>query len=76
MISCRPYYLPREFSFIFIIVVYLPPETDAGTNTALKEMYRAISKQVNAHPEAVLLVAGDFKAGKLKYVLPNCHLCN
>jgi hypothetical protein len=24
----------------------------------------------NAHPEAVLLVAGDFNAGKLKSVLP------
>ena len=44
------------------------------------EVYRAISKQENAHPEAALLVAGDFNAGKLKSVLPHfysaCHLCN
>jgi hypothetical protein len=34
-------------------------------------VYKAISKQENAHPEAARLVAGDFNAGKLKYVLPN-----
>jgi hypothetical protein len=29
-------------------------------------LYKAISKQENAHPEVVLLVAGDFNAGKLE----------
>ena len=32
------------------------------------ELYKSISKQENAHPEAVLLVAGDFNAGKLKSI--------
>ena len=74
-------HLSREHpcSSIFI-AVYLPPQTDAGTKSALNELYRAIRKQENAHPETALLVAGDFNAGKLKYVLPNllpfCHLCN
>ena len=36
MISCRPYYLPREFSFILFVAIYLPPQTDAGTKSALK----------------------------------------
>jgi hypothetical protein len=36
-------------------------------------MYRAIRKQDNAHPEAALLVVGDSKAGKLKFVLPNFY---
>jgi hypothetical protein len=31
-------------------------------------MYKAISKQENAHPEVVLLVAWDINAGKLKSV--------
>ena len=66
IISCRPQYLPREFSSIFFVPVYLPPQTDAGTKTALNELYKAIRKQENAHPEAALLVAGDFNAGKLK----------
>ena len=73
MISGRPHYLPKEFSSTFFVAVYLPPQTDAGTKTALNELYKAISKQENAHPEAALLVAGDFNAGKLKSILPNFY---
>ena len=73
MISCRPHYLPREFSSVFFIAVYIPPQTDAGTKTSLNQLYKAINKQENAHPEATLLVAGDFNAGKLKSVLPNFY---
>jgi hypothetical protein len=46
------------------MAVYLPPQTDAGTKTALSQLYKEISKKETAHPEAVLLVAGDFNAGK------------
>ena len=73
MISCRPHYLPREFPCIFFIAVYIPPHTNAGTKTALNELYTAISKQENAHPEVALLVAGDFNAGKLKSVSPTFY---
>jgi hypothetical protein len=73
MISCRRHYLPREFSSVFFIAVYTPPQTNAGTKTALNELYTTISKQENAHPEAALLVAGDFNSGKLKSVLPNFY---
>jgi hypothetical protein len=41
--------------------------------TTLNELYSAISKQENAHPEVALLVARDFNAGKLKSVLPNFY---
>ena len=73
MINCRPHYLPREFSAILFVAVYLPPQTDAGTKTALSQLYKEISKQETTHPEAVLLVAGDFNAGKLKSVLPSLY---
>ena len=53
--------------------VYLPPQTDAGTKTALIELFKAISKQENVHPEVALLVAGEFNAGKFKYVLPHFY---
>jgi hypothetical protein len=68
MINCRPHFLPREFSSIFFIAVYLPPQTDAGTKTELSELYTAIRKQENANPEAALLVVGDFNAGKRKSI--------
>jgi hypothetical protein len=64
MIRCRPHYLPREFSSILFIAIYLSPQTYADTNTALNELYKALSKQKNAHPEVALLVARDFNAGK------------
>ena len=28
MVKCRPFYLPREFSAVFILAVYIPPRTD------------------------------------------------
>ena len=68
MISCRPRYLPREFSSILFIAVYLPRQNEAGTKTALNQLFKAISKEENAHPEAALLVAREFNAGKLKSV--------
>jgi hypothetical protein len=71
MISCRPHYLQRVFICIFHS--YTPPQTDAGTKTALNELDTAISKQENTHPEAALLVAGDFIAGKLKSVSSNFY---
>jgi hypothetical protein len=61
MISCRPHNLPREFSSVFFIDIYIPPQNDADTKTGINELYRATSKQGNAHP-APLLVAGDFNA--------------
>ena len=43
MISGRPHYLPREFSSVFFVAVYIPPQSEAGTKTALKELYSAIN---------------------------------
>ena len=43
------------------------------TKTALNELYTAISKQEKTHPEAALLVVGDFNARKLKSVLAHFY---
>ena len=59
IIICRPHYLRREFSSTFFVAIYLPPQTDACTKTALNKLNMAMSKQENAHPETALLVAGD-----------------
>jgi hypothetical protein len=47
MISCRPHYLPREFSSVFFVAVYILPQTEAVTKTALMELYSTIIKQEN-----------------------------
>jgi hypothetical protein len=57
MTSCRPHYLPREFSSVFFVAVYIPPQSEAGTKTALNELHSAMSHQENAHLEAALLVS-------------------
>jgi hypothetical protein len=62
----------RVFIYIFV-AVYLPPQTDAGTKTAFSQLFKAVSKEEHAHPEAALLVAGDFNTGKLKSVLPHFY---
>ena len=54
MISCRPHYLPREFSSVLFVAVYLLPQSEAGTKIVLKQLYKAISKEENAHAEASL----------------------
>jgi hypothetical protein len=33
--------------FLFFVAVYLPPQTDAGTKTALNELYKPIGKQTD-----------------------------
>ena len=55
------------------MALYLPPQTDAGTKTALSQLYKDISIQETTHPEAALVVAGDIYAGKFKSVLPNFY---
>jgi hypothetical protein len=44
MIICRPHYLPREFSYILFVAVFLPPQNEAGTKTTLNQLYKDISK--------------------------------
>jgi hypothetical protein len=39
----------------------------------LNGLYSTIRKQENYHPEAALLVAGDFNAGQLEYIFPHFH---
>ena len=56
---------------MLFVAFYLRPQNEAGTKTALNQLYKARSKKENAHPEAALIVAGDFNAGKLKSFLPN-----
>lgn len=29
-VKCRPYYLPREFTAVFVIIVYIPPGANAN----------------------------------------------
>ncbi|KAK3537358.1 hypothetical protein QTP70_008788 [Hemibagrus guttatus] len=70
-VRCRPFYLPRDFTTIFIVGVYIPPRANA--KEALCELYGAISELQNAHPDGLFIIAGDFNHANLKSVLPKFH---
>ena len=67
-VICRPFYLPREITVVIIMAVYIPP--DANVSIALNYLHGAISKQQQAYPDGVHIVAGDFNRACLKAVLP------
>lgn len=67
-VICRPFYLPREITVVTITAVYIPP--DANVNIAHSYLHGCISKQQQAHPDGVHIVAGDFNRACLKAVLP------
>ncbi len=65
MLKCRPFYLPREFSAIFITAIYIQPQAD--TQTALSVIHQTTD------PDAVFIIAGDVNQCKLCSVLPEFH---
>ncbi len=65
---CRPFWLPREFTAIIITAVYIPPQ--ANTDQALKELYRNISEQETAHPDAAFVVTGEFNKANFRTIAP------
>ncbi len=70
-VKCRPYYLPREFTAVFITIVYIAP--GAKANEALQELHETISSLQIKHPEAFYVVAGDFNHVKLTDTLSSFY---
>ncbi len=50
-IICRPFYLPREFT-----AVYIPPRAD--TSLALSKLHDVLSGYINIHPDASCIITG------------------
>uniref|UniRef100_A0A9J8A6D7 Reverse transcriptase domain-containing protein n=1 Tax=Cyprinus carpio carpio TaxID=630221 RepID=A0A9J8A6D7_CYPCA len=73
IIKCWPFYLPREYTAILLVSVYIPPNNNSNRNDALNELYQHISEQQTAHPDAFLIIAGDFNHADLKSVFPKIH---
>ncbi|XP_049599783.1 uncharacterized protein [Syngnathus scovelli] len=74
IIKCRPFYLPREFTAILLVAVYIPPSNIEGDRiAALGELYQAVSEQQTAHPDSFTIFAGDFNHANLKSVFPRLH---
>ena len=59
----RPYYLPREFTSTIVIAVYIPPSADAVV--ACDVISSAAAKLQNEHPDAFIVITGDFNHASL-----------
>ncbi len=76
IIKCRPFYLPREYTAILLVAVYIPPSSNnINRSEALHDLYQHISEQQTAHPDAFLILAGDFNHADLKSVPKNTPTC-
>ncbi len=73
IIKCRPFYLQREYTAILLVAVYIPPSSNNNRSEALNDLYQHISEQQTAHPDAFLILAGDFNHADLKSVFPKIH---
>lgn len=75
LLQRRPFYLPREFTSVGIIAVYVPPH--ANTKLAMEKLHLAISRYLSTQPDSVVIAAGNFNNANLKSVLPKlCKLPN
>ena len=67
-VSMRPYYLPREFSHVIAVTVYIPPSVAAAAATDL--IHTIFSQLQNQHPQTLLLISSDFNHASLSSALP------
>ena len=67
-VSLRPYYLPREFSHVIAITVYIPPLADAAA--ACELLHGEVSKLQTSHPQSLIIISGDFNHTSLSSTLP------
>lgn len=67
-VTLRPHYLPREFTNIFVCVVYIPPSANAGR--AASQIAECVHRLLHVKPDAPMLVLGDFNHCSLATILP------
>ena len=76
-ISIRPYYLPREFTWLIVFAVCIPPSANA--DAACDVLHSVASSLQTQHPQALFLISGDFSHASLSSILPTftqyvtCH---
>uniref|UniRef100_A0A1A8RXB6 Reverse transcriptase domain-containing protein n=1 Tax=Nothobranchius rachovii TaxID=451742 RepID=A0A1A8RXB6_9TELE len=67
-VSCRPYYLPREFTSVVLATVYIPPSAIA--ENACDAISSVVAKLQTQHPNAFVAISGDFNHASLSATLP------
>ncbi|XP_069375176.1 uncharacterized protein [Paralichthys olivaceus] len=67
-VGLRPYYLPREFTSVFAITVYIPPSGNA--EAACDVIHTVTAGLQRQHPGAFIVITGDFNHASLSSTLP------
>ncbi len=67
-VGMRPYYLPREFSYVISILVYIPPS--ANVSNACKHINTVTARMQSKYPQALIIILGDFNQASLHNILP------
>jgi len=62
-ISCRPFYLPWEFSMVITTAVYIPPQTD--NDMALLALHDVLCRHQTQHPDAAVAVVAEDLIGPI-----------
>ena len=69
-VSFRPFYLPREFGEITIILTYVPGPDDKGSAKAIADCY---NKEIARSPNNPVFILGDFNTCDITEQLPLLH---
>ena len=69
VVNLRPFYLPREFSNIFVINIYIPEEKNLVLVREIVEQKAAELGRLK--PDALIIIAGDVNQCSLNGILPN-----
>lgn len=72
-VGLRPYYLPREFTSVVAIIVYIPPSGNA--EAACDDILSVTLNIQTKYPGAFVLIRGDFNHISFlhtPYFLPVC----
>lgn len=71
LVTLRPHYLPREFTNIFVCVVYIPPSGNA--TRAANQISDCVHHHLQSKPDAPLFILGDFNHCILDKCLPGFY---
>ena len=70
-VNVRPFYLPREFSQIYLCIAYCPPKSNV--QVACDIVADHIHSLQARSPDAAIVIMGDFNACTLDKSLPDFH---
>lgn len=70
-VSCRPFYLPREFNNINLSIAYVPPSGDY--NLAAESLINCISTMDDSCPNGINILLGDFNGCDINDMIPRYH---